>query len=283
MTQNGYARFDPENPRERACSHPWEFYYEPFAICGNLYYVGNRRVSSHLIDTGDGLVLIDTAFASTTYLLLDAIARLGFRPKDVRHILHTHCHFDHIQGTRALVELYGCKTYVGENDLPLLKKQAALNMAESGSFGYFEEFEPDVLLRDGQTLTIGNTVIDVVETPGHSPGCLSYFFNVQADTKAYRAGLPGGLGLTPLKTALLQKSGLPLSARDDYRRSLEKLRGQRADIILGAHPHHNDMFPKREAQKSGEESNPFIASDWGAFLDGQVTAFDLFLAAEKGA
>ncbi len=63
----------PRNPNPaRVCTHPWEFAVEPFRIAGGLYYVGNRDVSCHLLETGDGLVLIDTAFPQTAYLLLAA-------------------------------------------------------------------------------------------------------------------------------------------------------------------------------------------------------------------
>lgn len=281
MNVGGYDRFDPNNRQERACTHPWEFYYEPFCIYGNLYYVGNRRVSSHMIDTGDGLILIDTAFASTVYLIIDAIIRLGFQPRELRYILHTHGHFDHIQGTKALSELYHCKTFIGINDAPLLQEQAELNMAQTASLGYYEKFTPDVLLKDGDTITLGNTIIDVVETPGHSQGCVSYFFNVDGKKGTLRAGLPGGLGMTPLRKDLLVQSALPLSMRDDYLASIHKLRCEKPDIILGAHPHHNDMFPTRRRQIDGDEFAFVMPETWKPFLDKQAASFERFLREEE--
>lgn len=62
-------------------AHPWKFYVEPFRIAGGLYFVGNADVSVYLIDTGDGLILLDTAFPQTLYLLLESIRRLGFDPE----------------------------------------------------------------------------------------------------------------------------------------------------------------------------------------------------------
>jgi metallo-beta-lactamase class B len=92
------------------CMHPWDYAVEPFCIAGNLYYVGNRDVSSHLIDTGEGLILLDTAFPQTVYLLLESIRRLGYDPDDIHTIVHCHGHYDHFGGTRALVELTGART-----------------------------------------------------------------------------------------------------------------------------------------------------------------------------
>ena len=73
---------------EDTCIHPWDYAVEPFRIAGGLYYVGNKYVSSHLIDTGDGLILLDTSFPQTVYLLLESIRRLGFYPADIHTILH---------------------------------------------------------------------------------------------------------------------------------------------------------------------------------------------------
>ncbi len=99
------------------CTQPWKFQVEPFCIVSGLYYVGNSNVSSHLIDTGDGLILLDTGFPQTGYLLLESIRRLGFDPHDVAYILHCHGHYDHFGGTRAIVELTSAQTFLGEGDV----------------------------------------------------------------------------------------------------------------------------------------------------------------------
>ena len=80
---------------EDICERPFEYAVEPFHIAGNLYYVGNSWVSVYLIDTGEGLILIDTAMPQTVYLTLEGIRRLGFNPKDIRLILLSHAHYDH--------------------------------------------------------------------------------------------------------------------------------------------------------------------------------------------
>ncbi|MBR4426408.1 MAG: MBL fold metallo-hydrolase, partial [Spirochaetales bacterium] len=82
---------------------PWLYDTEPFNMAENIYYVGNKSVSSHLFDTGDGLLLLDTTYMQTAYLLLESIRKLGFNPNDIRWILHSHGHYDHFGGTRILV------------------------------------------------------------------------------------------------------------------------------------------------------------------------------------
>ena len=84
---------------------PWLCDVAPFRIADNLYYVGNSDVSCHLVDTGEGLLLLDTSYSSAAYLLLESIRSLGFDPKDVKWILHSHGHIDHFGCTRMLVDI----------------------------------------------------------------------------------------------------------------------------------------------------------------------------------
>ena len=97
---------------------PWLWDVAPFKILDGLYYVGNRDVSCHLFDTGQGLLLLDTSYTQAAYLLLESIRALGFEPRDIKWILHSHGHIDHFGCTRMLVEKYGCKTYFPAADLP---------------------------------------------------------------------------------------------------------------------------------------------------------------------
>ena len=133
---------------EEVLCHPWKFRVEPFQMVGNLYYVGNRDVSVHLVDTGDGLLLIDTGYPQTVYLLLQSIWELGFDPGKLRYILLTHAHYDHIGGVRPLVELFGCETFLGEEDLPLLTTDSHLTWHSEFGMAYNEYFEPTHALRD---------------------------------------------------------------------------------------------------------------------------------------
>ena len=93
-------------------NHPWEGKMNPFKIVGNVYFVGTFQASVHLIDTGDGLILIDTGYANSFYLVIDSIYSLGFKPKDIKYIINTHWHDDHTEATAAMVDLSGAKTII---------------------------------------------------------------------------------------------------------------------------------------------------------------------------
>ena len=149
----------------RKMATPWEGKMEPFCIIGNVYYVGTFQASCHLIDTGEGLILIDPGYASTLYLVVHSICKLGFKPEDIKYIVNTHWHGDHTEATAAMVDLSGAKTLIGAEDEERVKRY----------------FDPDILLREGNVLKLGNTEITFVETPGHTKGTVSFFFFVLSD------------------------------------------------------------------------------------------------------
>jgi len=249
------------------CARPWLYYVKPVKIIGNLYYIGNKDVSVHLIASSDGLILIDTAFPQTAYQILENIRLLGFNTADIRTIIHTHAHYDHLGGTKAIVELTGAKTYLGEADLHFLEDEH--DETWSGHYygvEFHERFGVDVLLKDGDTIECGDVSIKCVSTPGHTPGTMSLLFDICENGRIYKVGLHGGTGLNTLSKAYLHKSGLPLTNRDLYLSSIEKLRPFPVDVVLGSHPDRNDTLGKISKMSAGY--NPFWDSaEWLIFLD----------------
>jgi len=80
---------------------PWLGKMTPFKVFGNTYFVGTYQASCHLIDTGEGLIMIDPGYTNTAYLVIDSIYQLGFKPQEVKYIINTHWHGDHIEATAA--------------------------------------------------------------------------------------------------------------------------------------------------------------------------------------
>ncbi len=250
----------------RTCSHPWESAVEPFCIAGNLYYVGNKDVSAHLIDTGDGLILIDSTFPQTVYLLLESIRKLGFDPQDLAYIIHSHAHYDHSGGTQALVELTGAKTAVGKGDLRMLTDRQSLIWAKEYGVMYYEQFHVDIALTDQDTLKLGDTTIRCIHSPGHTDGTMSFLFNVKNGDTTYTAGMHGGPGWNTLTDEYLSENNRSEQNRKEFRESARRLLEFDVDIHLGIHPPQNDLF-NRLAEKT-EEHNPFINKEsWPAFLN----------------
>lgn len=220
---------------------------EPFKIIGNTYFTGCFPASSHMIDTGDGLILIDTGYADTLFLLINSIYKLGFSPYDVKYIIHTHWHSDHSEATAGLVHLTGAKTYIGKKDAEKVRRY----------------FEPDVLLSEGDVISLGNTRIEVVETPGHTEGTISLFYETEDNGKIYQVGTFGGAGANTLAKGKFDYD----NCRSDYLNSLNKLRERKVDVFIGNHVWNNDTERKARILKATGE-NQFIDNNiWYDFLD----------------
>ena len=248
--------------------HVWENRMDPFCVFGNLYFVGTKPASAHLIDTGAGLILLDSGYPETLYLVLDSIRRLGFRLEDLALILHSHGHIDHIGGTRALVELTGAKTAIGAADADTVRGKRDLTFAKELDMRFDGFFEPDLLLGDGDMVEIGSTRISCLHTPGHTEGTMSYFFPVtNAEGRTLRVGTHGGVGMNSMTRGYLLAHGLPLSLREDFRTGLHRLQGETVDIFIGNHQDQCDTIGKYERIRAGESD---------AFVD--PVAWPLYLA-----
>ena len=167
---------------------PWEGYFPPFKIFGNLYFVGTTPASTHIVDTGDGLIMFDSGYQQSLYLVIDNMYSMGLNPHDLKYIFMTHGHIDHFGATRALVELTGAKTVLGEKDYYYATGRYDLSFAKELDMQYNEVFKPDIKINDGDEITLGNTTVKAVATPGHTEGAMSYFFDVTDGEETFRAG-----------------------------------------------------------------------------------------------
>lgn len=222
----------------------------PFKLIGNLYFVGTKAASSHLIDTGEGLILIDSGYAETADVIVESMGILGFDIKNVRYILHSHGHYDHTGGAKKLVELSGAESFLHPDD-----------------FRYLSDNTPHTPLYDGFTLSLGNTEITCLHTPGHTEGTMSFFFTVEEDGKKYRAGMFGGAGTNQLKKDFLIDRGLSFRQRAMFLDSIKLLREQNVDVFVGNHS-WNNKTPQKYQKSLTQAENPFIdPAEWGKFLD----------------
>jgi metallo-beta-lactamase class B len=262
---------------------PGDFACEPFRIFGPLYYVGDKRVCEHLIDTGDGLVLIDSGYPHTIHLLVDSVWRLGFDPKDIRYIIHTHGHYDHYGASNEFKRLYGCQLVISRTDAELIRDNPS---AASGSWSSIVTplaYIPpafDHLLEDGEDFVCGNLSIHCVEVPGHTPGAMAFFFDLAENGRTLRAGLFGGAGLGSVRKCVLEHRHQPLSLQQDMLDSLEKVRGEKVDIHLGNHPDNNDTFGRRARQLAGDPDAWIDPAAWDRFLDAARAKFEKMFAEE---
>lgn len=267
--------------REEFYRYPEKHYVKPFQIYGNLYFVGNTSVGAHLIDTGEGLILIDTTYPTTKALLIQSIWELGFKPRDIRIIIHTHGHFDHFGATALLKELSGAKTYLGEGDVRMFKERPELALSASCKYAVLDVFEPDMVMKDGDVINLGNTSIRIVSTPGHSDGVISFFVTVEEDGVSMVAGMHGGAGMNTMCRPFIEKYHNE-HCREDFMKGIAKVYEEQVDIMLGNHTGQNDTLGKRQYQLDHpEEPNPFIVpGEWKTYLDSVMERFQTMLREE---
>ena len=248
---------------------------KPCQITDELYWVGVHRMSpAHLLVTKDGLVLIDTGTVDTQKELIENIESLGFDVHDIKHIIHSHGHYDHIGATTQIVKLSGAKTYIGlgdedavrgANDLLWVTKKPTENANEL-------YFDPDVIIKDGDVLNFGDVRMRFVATPGHTAGVISMFFNVHHAGREYLAGMFGGAGFGSMAPEYLDSRGLPRTLRSDYIKSIDRIIGEPVEVHIGNHPHNSNQASKAERKTS--EYNPFVEENtWVPFLTRQKESF----------
>lgn len=258
--------------------NPGEAYIKPFQIINNLYYVGDRRVCAHLIDTGDGLILFDAGYQHTIHLLIQSIYEMGFDPKDIKYLILSHGHFDHFGACNEFRALYGCKAYMSREDCDMLRQTPKASLIDISPNPYASLPIIDHEFEDGEIISLGNTTVKCVLSPGHSPGTTSFFFDVADGGKNYRVGYFGGTGFLTLYKDYLNKYGVDPSLRCEFAKTIEKLKKEKVDIMLGNHPSHNFTIEKRMRMLACPEKNPFIdPGEWNRYLDHLEKQYRVFL------
>ena len=221
-------------------------YVEPFQIFDNVYYVGIDWVAAYLIETGDGLILIDSLYGSWLPVLLNNIRELGFDPADVKYLINTHGHFDHAGGSALFQKVYGSRVVMTAEDW-----QVAQAKPELAAF-YLPTPRVDMVAEDGDTISLGDNTITLYKTPGHTEGVLSLGFTGKDGDDTHSILTLGGVGLN--------FSGIERTETylDSYRR-LQSMQ----DSFSVSLPNHQSMgrvFDRRDllAQRQAGQAHPIV-------------------------
>ena len=238
-------------------------------IIGNIHYVGTGTLNSYLITTPQGHILINTNFEETVPLLRASIEKLGFTPTDIKIILGSHAHGDHMQADAMVKELSGGATVMAmEQDVPALKAMKA----PSG-----KAHPIDRVLKDGEQVTLGNTTLTAHLTPGHTRGCTTWTLRVQDGGRTLEALIACG-GLQE-NARLVNNKNYPEIA-DDFARSIKKFKMLQPDVFLGAHSWFFDLGGKYK--RLGGATNPYIdPAGYKAWVDNMEKNYNTTLAEQK--
>ena len=218
------AQADPQNRNQ---NRP----VKPFRIIGNVYYVGASEITSYLIATPKGHIVIDGGFVEMAPMIRANIEKLGFRFQDVKILLNSQAHFDHAGGLSVLKHETGAMFMASEGDAPLLER-GGKDDPQFGSRFSFPPITPDRILHDRDRVELGGSVLTAVLTPGHTPGCTTWTMTVREKGKPYHVVFVGGPTFPSYK--LVGNENYP-NAASDFRHTFATLKSLPCDVFLGAH------------------------------------------------
>jgi len=227
----------------------------PLRIIGNIYYVGANEVTSFLIATPKGHVLIDGGFKETAPMIERNIEKLGFQLNDVKVLLNSHAHLDHAGGLAELKRVTGAKLYASGPDTPLLAR-GGLDDPQFGNRLPFPPVEPDHIVADGERVTIDGAMLTAHITAGHTPGCTTWTMNVR-DGATTRHVVFFCSPSVPQEYRLVNNPRYPAIA-EDYRKEFATLKSLPCDVPLGSHGSFFDLEGKRNRLVTGARPNPFL-------------------------
>ena len=250
----------------------WNAPFPPHKVIGNIYYVGSEQLASFLITTPQGHILVNSSFETTVPVIRAAVEKLGFRFADIRIVVGSHAHGDHMEGDALVKELTGAQVMAMEQDVPLLR-----NMRPGG-----KAHPIDRMLKDGDQVTLGGSTLVAHLTAGHTPGCTTWTIRVQDGGRPYDVVILGSVGVNPGFVLVGNKDYPQIS--DDYVRSFKTLRALPVDVFLGAHGAFYGLTDKYARLQQGATQNPFIDPDgFKAHVDRQEKSFYARLEEQKKA
>jgi len=226
---------------------------EAYRVIANIYYVGATDISAHVIDTRAGLILLDTGTTQMLPVIRANVEKLGFRMQDIKIILSSHAHWDHVEGHAAMQALTGAQVMaVGEDAAAIASGVDSSAIAARG----WKPVKVDRVLKDGETVILGNVTMRAHLTPGHTKGCTTWTMTVQDGGKSYLVVFIGGISIND-GVKLVGNTRHP-SIIEDYARTFRVLKELKADVFLAQHPAIYGMAEKVQRLKANPSSNPFI-------------------------
>jgi metallo-beta-lactamase class B len=256
-------------------------WYEPFPahkVIANVYYVGSKDLASYLITTAEGHILINSGFEETVPLIRKSVESLGFKMADIKVLLASHAHSDHVAGHALMKELTGAEVCVMRGD------DAVIAAGGKGQYLYtnsrWKPCRVDRVLEDGDEVKLGGVKLVAHRTPGHTRGCTTWTWNVKEDGKSYDVVVIGSPNVNP-GYRLVGNKDYPEIA-DDFARTFKVLKALPCDVFLGAHGGYYGMAAKYGRTKKGSEANPFVdAEGYRSYVAQKEEAFRATLTAQR--
>lgn len=255
--------------------------FPPYRIIGNLYSVGASDIASFLITTPRGDILINSGYEETVPIIRAGIENLGFHLNDVKILLASHAHNDHVAGLATLRALTGAKVMIMDADVYEISTGGKGDFRFEGIYSW-KPCKVDRVLHDGEQVSLGGMTLTAHRTPGHTKGNTTWTFPVTDGGKKYDVVIVGSTSINP-GVHLVNNAKYPNIA-EDYAYTFRLLRALSCDVFLGAHTGMYDGPEKYRRLKNGERPNPFIdPAGYRKYIDESEATYRAQLARERAA
>jgi metallo-beta-lactamase class B len=259
----------------------WRAPVPPQHLVGNIYYVGAIGVSSYLITTPAGHILLDTGFDDTVPIIERGVEQLGFRLADIKIILNSHAHIDHVGGHAQMKKLTGALIYESAADARTLESGGADDYIQwPKETILYTPVKADHIVTDGEQVTLGGVTLTAHLTPGHTRGATTWTMEVTDGGVAHHVVFFSSASINP-GTRLLNNPLFP-DFVPEFEATLAKLRALPCDIFFAPHGGQFAMAQKFAQLAKGEKVNPFVDPEgWKKLVNDAENAFRAQLAAER--
>lgn len=243
--------------------HAWQYTMPAYRAAPHVWQVGGQDdVCAYLLDTGEGLILIDTGYRSSLYLLIDRIWRSGYDPGNIRHILLSHWHWDHVNGCPFLKQMSGAVVWISQED----EKEHQRFRHVTKPFP-MSDYEADRFYDDQKTIELGRFSIHTRLCPGHTPGATTFWFE-DRDEESDRTcicAMHGGLGVGLMHPDALKRDGYPEAMAHRFIKDCRELAAWKVDIMLPSHLNQGNVAGNLPAELN--DYSVFIGDyAWGDVL-----------------
>ena len=234
----------------------WSKPYEPFRIAANLYYVGTYDLACYLITTPQGSILINTGLKASVTQIKENIKALGLKYADIKILLTTQAHYDHVGAMAVIKQQTGAQLLVHAKEAEVLKDGGHSDYALGGKGSSFQPVTPDRLLQDDDTIQLGNMQLQLLHHPGHTKGSSSFLFTVNDGQRSYNvliANMPSIVTDKPFEAI----SDYP-EIKNDYAYTLKAMKNISFDLWLASHASQFNLHRKHQP---GDVYNPSAFAD----------------------
>jgi metallo-beta-lactamase class B len=221
----------------------WDEPEEPVRIVGPIYFVGTKGLGAFLLATSEGHILMNTGMPPSGPIMAESIRKLGFKPEDIKIMINGHAHIDHAGAFAFFKKLSGAQVAIMRDDVPLMENGGRADFKYANDFGY-EGVKVDRVLRDGDTVRLGNLLLTAYHTPGHTMGATTWVLNMVVERKPYVIIFPDGAGFNP--GYRVAKDPIYPGINADFRRTHHVLEMLKPDIWLAQHNEYYDFEGKRK-------------------------------------